>query len=374
MTVPITPFLSVVVPVYQGSSVLDITLSALVASDLARSCWELIVVDDGSTDDSAFIAARYADTVVKLPGRKRGPAYARNRGFEVARGACVVFLDADVRVHTDTLRALATVMMEDPDVSAVFGSYDADPPATGLASQYRNLLHHYVHQQSPGDAETFWAGCGAVRSSTFAEAGMYDEWHFSRPQVEDIELGHRIRALGRRIVLRPEIQVTHLKKWTLKTVMVTDLRDRGVPWMRLLLHQGIAVRTRTLNLRTIEKFNTALVWLSLISACVSLLSWKLPWLILAATFLVPPLVSNRGLYIFLTRRRGLLFGLGSIPLHLVYYLSNGVSALLGSLLHGTIGAPVPDPTVEAYAEVGLQTWPPIPTRRHSWDAPVAPGK
>lgn len=372
MTLPDTPFLSVIVPVYQGGAVLDTTLSALVASDIARDCWELIVVDDGSTDDSALIAARYADTVVRLPGRPRGPAYARNRGFEVARGACVAFLDADARVHQDTLRRLATVLAQETEVSAIFGSYDADPPAKGLVSQYRNLLHHYVHQQSSGDAETFWAGCGAIRSSVFAEAGMYDEWHFSRPQVEDIELGHRIRALGYRIVLRPEIQVTHLKRWTLRSVILTDLKDRGVPWMRLLLQQGIAVRTRTLNLRTIEKFNTLLVWLAVFSALIALARWDARWLILAGNFLIPPLVSSRSLYVYLTRRRGLLFGLGSIPLHLLYYLINGVSAVLASLLHSAVGAPTPDPIVQAYSEVGLQTWPPVPTRRETWARRVAP--
>jgi glycosyltransferase involved in cell wall biosynthesis len=116
------PFLSVILPVYQGSTVLPRSLQALAESDLPRECWELIVVDDGSTDDTASIAARYADRVVRLPGKKRGPAYARNRGFEVSRGECLVFVDADVIVHRDTLRRFMDVFLSEPDVGAVFGS------------------------------------------------------------------------------------------------------------------------------------------------------------------------------------------------------------------------------------------------------------
>jgi hypothetical protein len=71
-------------------------------------------------------------------------------------------------------------------------------------SQYRNLLHHFVHSQSAGEAETFWGGCGAIRRDVFIEAGRYDEWSYPRPQIEDVELGHRVRSLGHRIILRPD--------------------------------------------------------------------------------------------------------------------------------------------------------------------------
>ena len=120
-------------------------------------------MDDASTDATALIAAEFADAVVRLPDRPRGPAYARNRGVEVARGDIVVFVDADVCVHTDTLRRFTAVFANEPDVSAVFGAYDTQPEAPQLVSQYRNLLHHFVHSQSAGEAETFWAGCGAIR-------------------------------------------------------------------------------------------------------------------------------------------------------------------------------------------------------------------
>ena len=360
---PDRPYLSVVVPVCQGGAVLPRSLSSLMASDLPRECWELIVVDDASTDDTALIAAGYADTVVRLPGRPHGPAYARNRGFEVARGEIIVFADSDVCVHAGTLRRFAEVFCNEPDVSAVFGAYDDEPEEKGLVTEYRNLMHHYVHHQNPGDAETFWAGCGAVRATVFREAGMYDEWHYARPQIEDIELGHRIRAIGHRIVLRPEIQGKHLKRWTLKQLIRTDLNDRGVPWTRFLIMRGEAVTSRALNLRAIERINTALVGLMIFFLLGAVVSLNARWLILAAFCLLPVIMSNHQLYGFFLKSRGVLFMLGTIPLNLMYYALNNVSFAFGWLLHGTVGGPRPDPAVEAFSEVGVQTWPPVPAKR-----------
>lgn len=363
------PFLSVIVPAYNGTRVLPRCLDALLQSDMPRETWELIVVDDASTDDTAVLASRCADTVVRLPGKPHGPAYARNRGFEAARGEVIVFVDADVCVHRETLRRFALLFADSPALGAAFGSYDDRPPAPGLASQYRNLLHHFVHHQHAGEAETFWAGCGAVRASVFAECGMFDEWHYYKPQIEDIELGHRIRAHGHRILLRPEIQGTHLKRWTLRNVIATDIKDRGVPWMRLIVEHAGRANTGVLNVRLMEKINTVLIWLACAAVLLAAVLRDPRWLLAGAVCLAPVLITNRHLYRFFSAKRGVLFAVAVLPLHLLYYLTNGLSAAWGIFLHHTIGEPKPPAAVQAFSEVGLETWPPVPSRRpHApWD-------
>jgi hypothetical protein len=222
--------------------------------------------------------------------------------------------------------------------------------------------------QNAGEVDTFWAGAGAIRRDVFEEAGMYDEWHYARPQIEDIELGARIRSLGRQILLVPDIQVTHLKRWSFGNVVRTDLRDRGIPWARLLAQRGAALSSKTLNLRWTERLNTALVWLSLLLLVTSLVltNWRLA--LVAVALLLPVVALNWPLWRYMARLRGVAFAAAIIPLHLMYYALNGVSFLLGLLLHQTLGAPVPDPTTAAYAEVGVQRWPPIPSRhrRSTW--------
>lgn len=370
-----SPYVSVVVPVKNGSDILPKTLQAICNSELPRDAWELIVVDDGSSDNSSLVAAAYADLVIRIGGRSHGPAYARNRGVERARGEVICFFDADVLVRPDTLGRIVQVFAREPDVSALFGAYDDSPAAPGFVSQYRNLLHHFTHGQNPGDAHTFWGACGAVRRKTFLAAGTFDEWRFARPQVEDIELGLRIRALGERIVLRPEIEVKHLKAWTLWNMIRTDFKDRGVPWTRLLVEHGDLLsvkeeRTRVLNLNIRERINTVLMWLAMAVAVAALVLHRPLVLLAAAAVVVPVLWVNRTLYSWFERQRGFVFAFGVMPLHLMYYVINGVSVIWGSSVNMLVGEPRPDPAIEAFSEIGLQTWPPVPLNPNRPSAPV----
>jgi GT2 family glycosyltransferase len=231
-----------------------------------------------------------------------------------------------------------------------------------VVSEFRNLLHHFVHHRDAGDAETFWAGCGAVRAEVFRSVGMFDEWHYARPQIEDIELGRRLRNGGHRIQLRPEIQGTHLKRWTLKDFLSTDFKHRGVPWTRLLLQEGPNGSSETLNLRVSEKVCTALAglgWVSVIAALV-LASW---WPLLAIPLLSLAIGAiNRAFYQFIARERGLRFAIAMLPLHTLYYGMNVVSAMFGWLLHILLGEPQAPVNVAAGAGMDLKVWPPSPSR------------
>jgi GT2 family glycosyltransferase len=357
------PYLSVVVPVHQGADVLESSLTALARSDLQRSLWELIVVDDASTDETALIAARFADVVVRLPGRPHGTAYARNRGFELTRGECVAFINADVCVHTDTLTRFALVLAREPQVSAVYGAVDACPGPAGLISQYRSLRLCYYHQEDAGIAETFCASCGAVRSTAFASVGMFDEWHFPRHGVEDFELGHRLREHGHRIVMRPDIRAAHLKCWTLRAMIAADLHNRAVPWVRLFDRRTVMRTRRKDPLRAVKTDNTALTWLALALTLGGLRAGR-PLLLLAAAVCLTVVLHNiLPQHRFFARQRGHAFALAVLPLELLSYLVNGIAVVFGWILRHLLGEPKPDPTVEAFTEIGVRTWPPVPARR-----------
>lgn len=364
------PFLTVIMPAYNGVSTLRRALEALEGSDLPRDQFEMMVVDDGSVDETSVVAAEYCDTVVRLSGKPHGPAFARNRAAEVARGEVLVFVDADVVVHPDALSQIARRMRAEPEVSAIFGSYDDRPASPGLVSQYRNLLHHYVHQKGRGEAETFWAGLGAVRRDEFIEVGMFDEWHYARPQIEDIELGRRLRRGEHKVMLDPDIQGTHLKRWTLRNTLMSDFQHRGVPWMWLLLQEGQKAReTSTLNVQTIEKLLTALAGLALLMPAMAL--WLHDWqpLLVTAAVAAAILVAKAGFYFFLLRVRGPLFAVSAMPLHLAYYAGNAASVVSGWFSHILFGEPIPPAEVSAHAQIGIATWPPPPRRTgpSMWD-------
>jgi glycosyltransferase involved in cell wall biosynthesis len=368
------PFLSVIIPARNAAGILGRALEAVLASNVPRESWELILVDDASTDDTQIVAARYADLVIRLAGNPHGPAYARNRGAEASRGEVLVFVDADVLVHPDALRRFATVFASRPDVSAVFGSYDAAPDDPGVVSQYRNLLHHYVHQMNAGPAETFWSGLGGIRRQVFLDAGMFDEWHYWRPQIEDIELGRRLRRAGHELLLDPDIQGKHLKRWTLKGMVVTDFQHRGVTWMWLLLMEGTGRAPRSLNLRLSEKVCTGLVGLTGLSLLVAPFLRAIWPLGVAAAALGVVVLFNLGLYTFMGRQRGILFGMAVVPLHFGYYVSNVLAVFSGWLAHTVLGEPDPPAEMQALAQIGVKTWPPPPARPRAslWNPPAAP--
>lgn len=318
------PALSVVVPVRNGGEVLERCLSALAASRLDRERWELLVVDDGSTDDSAERAHRYTPDVLRVADGPRGPGAARNLGAREARGRILVFVDADVCVHADALTRFDALFRSHPDVGAAFGAYDEHPADPGFLSQYRNLYHRWVHLRGAGDAETFWAGCGAVRRALFLDLGGFDTVRYPRPQIEDIELGYRITDAGWRIVLDPAIQGTHLKRWTLKGMIRTDLLDRGIPWMRLLLAQR---RSRTLNVSGAERVRTGLMGMAclLVVWAVALGDGRPALAALGVLGLLA--ASNLSVYRWFARRRGWGFALAVVPFNLLFYLLSGLSVV-----------------------------------------------
>lgn len=356
------PLASVIIPVHNGRELLDRSLRALAAGDLPRERWELVVVDDGSTDDAASAAAPFADTVVRLPGPPRGPSYARNRGVEVARGEYIVFVDSDVAVHSDTLRRLIDVLDGDPLVAAVFGSFDDDPPARGLVSQYWNLLQAYSCRVHAGEAWSFGAACGAIRRTAFVAVGGFDEWHFQAPLIEDLELGIRLREAHHRVVLRADIQATHLKRWTLRT-MLRDAWGRGVLLGRLLGYGNTMRRARSDVLHTLTSATSVLAGLAALLVLTAARSMYPNWIAALLLSLGVAAAMNYSVNRFLIARRGALFTILVAPLHLAAEVTSAVAVTFGWLLRHLLGDPSPDPTTQAFAEVGVQTWPPIPKRR-----------
>jgi glycosyltransferase involved in cell wall biosynthesis len=316
-----TPVISVIIPVYNAADSLKQCLQAILDSDY--SFYECIAVTDGATDGSQAIASKFPIKLLHLPGGPYGPAYARNRGAEVARGSILFFVDSDVVLAPGAVRLVAKVFQEHPDLAAVFGSYDAQPQALGVISQYRNLLHHFVHQNGNPEASTFWAGCGAIRRSVFEAVDGFNERRFLRPSIEDIELGYRLRQSGYRILLDKSLQGTHLKRWTLWSVIRTDIQCRAIPWARLMLETD---RTpNDLNIKMAQRVSGMLVMLSCLFFTLGAL--KLESLAFAGVAFLGVIILNRELYGFFLRRRGLWFAGACIPLHFFYLLYSTLSYL-----------------------------------------------
>lgn len=325
-TRPVTPFdVAVVVPVGGAAPAW-----ARAASSLARlspSPGEVVVVIDGPDDALAATAAAIGAAVLVLDERG-GPARARNRGARATSRDILLFVDADVEVPVDLAARVAGLFTAHPEVAAVFGSYDAEPDAPGLVSQFRNLLHHFVHQHARETASTFWAGCGAVRREAFERVGGFDE-SWMQPSIEDIELGSRLVAAGQAIRLVKDLQVKHLKQWRLADMLVTDVWRRAVPWSELLLREGRLIDD--LNVKRRDRLSVVMAVAALFALVAA---WRSPlWLGACAAALVLVVILNGALFRFFQRRRGVAFAIGSVSLYWMYLLVCAFGFGLGLVRH-----------------------------------------
>lgn len=226
---------SFVIPAYQAVGSLAATVESVRAAAPEGS--EVVIVDDGSSDDTPALAARLADRLVLRPCQG-GAARARNDGARVARGDVLVFVDSDVTVTSQAVEGLLAAVRGGAD--AAFGAYEALPPERirNAATTYKNLVHHWTHVQAAGAASTFWSGFGAVKRDAFWSVGGFDTASTTGADVEDIHLGYRLTAAGRSIVLDPSLQVTHHKAYTVRGVVVSDVVHRAIPWTRAMLQLG----------------------------------------------------------------------------------------------------------------------------------------
>jgi GT2 family glycosyltransferase len=356
------PLLSVIVPARNCAGPLWRCVNALASSELPRELWELIVVDDASDDDTAVVAAQFADMVILLPERAHGAAYARNRGVDVSHAELLVFVSADVRVKPRTLGDFLSAL-SDPRVGAVMGMYEY-PDDRRAVTEYQALYNQFIRSRAAGDVDAFFAGLGAVRRSVFLRAGGFDEWTQNRPRVAAVELGHRIRAVGYRVVLDPSIRGAHLKRQALMDTLRLTLRDHGVPYDD---HAAPSAEHENAGLRWVrqrERLSPLLCWLALDCVIVSLIiegnrvSWWLAGIAIAAA-----VALNVPFFVFAMRQRGTLAVLRVTPLHFAGALLVGTARLVDRVFRSIVGEPRPNPAIEAFVEVGFKTWPPVPVRR-----------
>ena len=322
-----TDDLAIVMPAYQAERFLSKTLPAAVAAARGRP---VIVVDAGSTDATGKRAVELGARVVRLPQRA-GPAEARNAGVAAVEAEIVLFVDADCVAHADVVELVLAAFRAEKSLVAISGSYDDDPPERNFASSYMNLRHCFTHHRARRVGTAFWAGCGAVRREAFLQAGGFDARRYPRPMIEDVELGLRLAKLGK-LRLDPRIQVKHLKRWTIGSVIDTDIRSRAVPWTELIRESGSM--PDDLNLRRSQRMAALLAPFVLLAAAALPVGLALPSPAIVAAcsaVLVASLALQLDLMRFFRRRRGLLFAIAAFFFHQVHLVYSAATFVLVSM-------------------------------------------
>lgn len=320
-----SPRVSVIIPFFNQPELLPKCVESILASTYKDI--EIIVVDDCSTDDSwEKISAQNVMGISTL--KNAGPAAARNLGARLARGEFLFFFDSDVSVQPTAIEQAIKLFDENPELAAVFGAYTVEPMYNNFFTVYKNLVHHFTHYISRKRVHTFWAGCGAIRKDVFFKLGGFDEG-YSAPCVEDIELGYRLTENGYKVKLDPSIQVTHGKRYNLKSLIMSDLKFRAIPWARLLAVKNTFYPD--LNLR-IENVISGIIIGLLIPLCIILALPSTNLLLpLLVTLPIVYLLLNFHIFSFVLKRKGLLFLLKFIPMYTLTYIYSIIGFVVGAL-------------------------------------------
>lgn len=193
---------SIVIPVYNRSSLIRDVIGALL--EQTYQPFEIIIVDDGSTDNTSAVVSSYP--IRYFYQKNRGPASARNRGFRESKGDIVAFIDSDCVARKDWLENLVKGF-DSPEVGAVAGSYDIANPESLLS----RLIHEEIKWRHSGFKRyirAFGSYNVAIKREVFEKVGGFDE-SYRTASGEDNDLSYRILKAGYKIRFVPDALVAH---------------------------------------------------------------------------------------------------------------------------------------------------------------------
>ncbi|MEN3359924.1 MAG: hypothetical protein V7637_3906 [Mycobacteriales bacterium] len=312
------PLVTVIVPNYNYGRVLPLCLAAVQAQTYAPL--EILLVDDGSTDDSVRLAESMSVPVLRLPGNS-GPATARSVGAAHARGEILFFVDSDVAPAPDAVANAVALLAADERIGGIGGTYDPRPLLRDTpVEHYRALQHHYWSASSVGEVSFVWSPLFAMPAAVFAETGPFNA---RLRYTEELEYGERLT-----------------RKYTLWTTTAIHGRADHDPLGTLLRKIFQRCRYRVplyaRRRRFARGYERPTRVLGALAALLAVLTVPLPvllgpvWAAVPVALLVAWLACDAGMYRFVRRRRGWAFTAFFTALHLLVNLVIAAAVLTGA--------------------------------------------
>jgi glycosyltransferase involved in cell wall biosynthesis len=309
---------SIIVPAFNAETTLPLCLDALSRQTFSKSMYEIIVVDDGSSDDTAKLAQQFE--ILYFYQTNQGPAAARNFGAQAAAGEFILFTDADCIPAADWLEQMVNPFA-DPSVVGVKGAYATRQKklvARFVQIEFEDRYDLLLQSRSIDMIDTYSA---AFRKDVFLEIGSFDR-NFPRANNEDTDLSYRLSAAGYKLIFNPKAVVLHhhpdelikylrMKFWRAYWRMIVyrrfpekAIKDTYTP---ISLKMQTSFMALSLPLLLLAPVSSAALWLVAVLWSISILS--------TASFTLKALMKDKKVgviapgVIFL---RSLVFAVGSL--------------------------------------------------------------
>ncbi len=321
------PEFSVVIPTYNSARTLAALLDSL--DNQGFRDFEVIVVDDGSTDNTAEIVREHSSVQYERLPENAGPSAARNRGAELASADWLVFADSDTEFEPDTIQCIRDALQAH-EMDALVGNYAGAPANDGFVPWYKGLWEYSMIEEALvleddqlTPIETWAPRPGVISRKAFDAVGGFST-KFRGADLEDMELGYRLARGGFRTFLCPGVQIRHHYPESI----IGELRPfarRSTLWMRM------ATRRRAFDSHGEGTGHQALAHVfgfgGFCAIVASFLYAPFGWVALGVIALF--VLLNRRFVVIAQRERGIAFALGALGYCWIHSVVLGFAAGYG---------------------------------------------
>ncbi len=316
--------LSIIVPFHNSQETIVDSLSAIKHSSINN--YELIVVNDASSDNSLELSKPFTDKAITLK-KVKSFFSLRIAGFNAAKHNVLVNIDSDIVVKPDTLKIISEYFLKNPDVDAITGILSASSPVDNFFSKYKNIYMNYGFKMLPKEVTFLYGSIYAIRSDVWESISESEKLQQNPAFCDDVELGQLLVNHGKKIHLVKELEVTHLKKYSFFNLLKNDFnvpkgfaqiasRKRVKP--KFSFKKPVFAHTSLVKILSIF-----FVMLTILTALVY--SSFAPYSIAAWFFL------NTPYFLFIYRNSDLLFIMLSIPFTFLDHFVMGMGIVAGFL-------------------------------------------
>jgi glycosyltransferase involved in cell wall biosynthesis len=323
LNLPATPFISVIIPNHNGEKTIGLCLEAAFASRYAN--FEVIVVDDCSSDNSLTIIDNYPCRLVRL-SEHDGASKARNTGAYNSKGDALFFIDADCLLQPDTLAKAASAYTEGEPRVIIGGTYTWLPFDQNFFSIFQSIFIHHSETKNIQNPDYIATHAMLIQADIFKKSGGFHEDFM--PILEDVEFSHRLKIMGYKLRMDPDIQVQHIFNYNLIKSLRNGIRKTKYWSIYSIKNKDLLSDSGTASLEF--KFNVLSCFANLVLLLLGLLlhNWiiAVPILLLYTT----NLYLNQNLIRAFYKIRGPYFAISAVLYYtFLYPFAVGIGAFSG---------------------------------------------